>query len=102
MSSPIIIHIPHSLAVIPPHEVAKLFISGDALSQELLRMTDWHTDELFQVGEKTGTRLLLPVSRLVCAPERFPMTPTNRWQPKEWEPSTRGRPTDGRCAPVWS
>ena len=32
-------------------------------------MTDWYTDELFDFG--FGDRLVYPVSRLVCDPERF-------------------------------
>ncbi|MBE9565642.1 MAG: N-formylglutamate amidohydrolase [Proteobacteria bacterium] len=70
MSSPVIIHIPHAYAVIPERERARLAISDDDLRQELLRMTDWYTDELFDVGGE-ASRLIFPVSRLVVDPERF-------------------------------
>ncbi len=67
----VILHLPHASTVIPASEAAKLAISGEALAQELLRMTDWYTDELFEVGAELADRLLFPVSRLVVDPERF-------------------------------
>ena len=70
MSSPVIIHIPHASANIPECE-KKLALTAAELKRELLRMTDWYTDELFDVGGEAATRLFFPVSRLVCDPERF-------------------------------
>lgn len=70
MSSPVIIHIPHASASIPEREKKKLALSAAELKRELLRMTDWYTDELFDVGA-AASRLTFPVSRLVCDPERF-------------------------------
>jgi len=72
MSGPVIIHIPHSSASIPECENGKLALSGAGLRRELLRLTDWYTDELFDLAGDAATRLIYPVSRLVCDPERFP------------------------------
>jgi len=71
MSGPVIIHIPHSSASIPECEKEKLALSGEGLRRELLRMTDWYTDELFDLGGGAVERVLFPVSRMVCDPERF-------------------------------
>ena len=38
-------------------------------NEELLYMTDWYTDTLFQNG--IGTPIIAPVSRLICDTERF-------------------------------
>ena len=70
MSSPVIIHIPHASASIPECEKKKLALAAEDLQRELLRMTDWYTDELFDAGAG-ASRLKFPVSRLVCDPERF-------------------------------
>ena len=61
-----IIHIPHASTFIPP-ELRDAF-DAEKLSHEIEVMTDWYTDELFQCGEP---KLVFPVSRLVCDPERF-------------------------------
>jgi len=66
----VILHIPHSSALVPEHARLRLAISDDELEQELLRMTDWYTDELLDLGEEAA-RVIFPVSRLVCDPERF-------------------------------
>lgn len=65
-----IVHIPHASALIPA-EFEKQFLPGPGqLQDELLRMTDWYTDELF--GGLIGCRdVVFPVSRLVLDPERF-------------------------------
>jgi len=70
MAAHVIVHIPHSSALIPEQERAGLVIPDDKLKQELLRMTDWYTDQLFNLGE-TAIPVIFPVSRLVCDPERF-------------------------------
>ena len=66
----VILHIPHASTEIPPNEATKLAILGETLAQELLRMTDRYVDELFDPG-KRAARLVFPVSRLICDPERF-------------------------------
>ncbi|MSR86656.1 hypothetical protein EXS70_00575 [Candidatus Peribacteria bacterium] len=64
-----LLHIPHSSIKIPDDMRSTLLLSDDELHKELLRMTDWFTDLIFDVD---GTkRLVFPVSRLVCDPERF-------------------------------
>ena len=61
-----LLHIPHASVGIPPA------FSGDFcadLGKDLYHMTDRYTDELFDTGR--SDRLIFPVSRLVCDPERF-------------------------------
>ncbi|MCG3147918.1 MAG: hypothetical protein PCFJNLEI_01359 [Verrucomicrobiae bacterium] len=67
-----ILHIPHASRKIPA-EVRNQFLLTDAeLEQELLRMTDAYTDELFCGSLTTpDTTVVFPVSRLVLDPERF-------------------------------
>lgn len=57
-NSPVLIHVPHASTFIPP----------DDLTDELLKMTDLYTDELFDCRRDM---LVFPVSRLVCDVERF-------------------------------
>lgn len=64
--SPILIHVPHSSTFIPPNE-KKFFLKED-LSEELLKMTDLYTDELFDCGRDV---LAFSVSRLACDVEHF-------------------------------
>lgn len=64
----LILHIPHSSAVIPPEYRGEFLLSDAQLSLELARMTDALTDHLFFTRDE---RLVFPVSRLVCDPERF-------------------------------
>ena len=58
-----ILHIPHSAT-----DTKGVTFDCD-LEQELHRMTDWFTDKLFEHTE--ATRIVLPVSRLICDVERF-------------------------------
>ena len=60
-----ILHIPHSSTYIP------LDIEFDKkdISEDIERMTDWYTDDLFDNGAHTVVKL--EVSRLVCDVERF-------------------------------
>lgn len=64
----LILHIPHSSLVIPDEYRDEFIISDEALMAELFAMTDVYTDELFPCGYE---RIVFPVSRLVCDPERF-------------------------------
>jgi len=69
---PLIANIPHSSTSIPNHIRTSLLLNDDELHQELLRMTDRYTDELFsRVTTVGGTFLVYGVSRLVVDPERF-------------------------------
>jgi N-formylglutamate deformylase len=70
---PLIVHIPHSSVFIPEDERLTFFHSELELNDELLRMTDRYTDDLFSDAVKLGGTLFVNrVSRLVCDPERFP------------------------------
>ncbi len=66
-----ILHIPHSSTCIPREERGDIHLSDGALKVELLRMTDWYTDELFKLSDNIAISVVFPVSRLVVDPERF-------------------------------
>jgi len=65
----IILHIPHSRPDIPDDVRRGILLNDADLRRELLRMTDWYTDELFDTG--VGTAIVYHFSRLVADPERF-------------------------------
>jgi N-formylglutamate deformylase len=67
----VIIHIPHSSRVMPPDVRSAILLSDQTLDQELLRLTDAFTDELFEVEPSLATPIIFPVSRLVVDVERF-------------------------------
>lgn len=67
--APIILHIPHSRPDIPDDVRSDILLNDADLRRELLKMTDWYTEELFDVG--IGSAIVYPVSRLVADPERF-------------------------------
>jgi N-formylglutamate amidohydrolase len=68
---PLILHIPHSSAEVPPDVRSQLVLSDDELQRELLLMTDWYTDELFALAPEEAVSVRSTVSRLVVDPERF-------------------------------
>ena len=71
-SSPFIFHVPHSSAVIPGEYREHFVLSDEELRLELIRLTDWYTDDLFrEVGDLWGRSIRFPVSRLLVDPERF-------------------------------
>ena len=65
MKNEFVIHIPHASVRIPPECRAQFLIPPET---ELPSMTDWYTDELFDLPAR---QVVFPVSRLVCDPERF-------------------------------
>jgi N-formylglutamate amidohydrolase len=67
--SPLVLHIPHSSTVIPDGVRPSLLLTDAEVRQELLRMTDSYTDELFRCDGIAWVRF--PVSRIVVDPERF-------------------------------
>ena len=69
--TPLFTHIPHDSTVIPPAERADYLIAEDALSRELLRLTDWHTASLYAEGLPAADVVRAEVSRLVVDVERF-------------------------------
>jgi N-formylglutamate amidohydrolase len=67
-----VLHIPHSSQRVPTEERQDILLDDAALSNELLRMTDAYTDELFPLTPAEAGRVIFPISRLVCDVERFP------------------------------
>lgn len=65
----VLLHIPHASTAIPPEHRARFVLDDADLNRELLRVTDWFTDELFELGGVQ--RLIFGVSRLLVDPERF-------------------------------
>lgn len=69
---PLLVHIPHSSAYIPPEMKINYLLSNNDLQSELLKMTDRYTDEIFScVAELGGISVVYNYSRLVLDPERF-------------------------------
>jgi len=66
-----VLHIPHSSSFIPDEERKTILLSDKFLALELLKITDWYTDELFTSGSEECEVVLYPLSRLVLDPERF-------------------------------
>lgn len=63
----LILHIPHSSTEIP---LMKGYVVGeDVLEQEILKLTDWYTDEIFY--SETDIMVVAPFSRIFCDVERF-------------------------------
>ena len=58
----VILHIPHASKTIPLDVRKSLTISDDEITEELIRMTDSFTDELFDCGPELATKIVLPVS----------------------------------------
>ncbi len=72
MTPPVVIHVPHSSTVIPDEIRRTLAITDAELTDELLRMTDHFTHELFEIAPSEAVPVIAPVSRLVVDVERFP------------------------------
>lgn len=69
---PVIAHLPHASIVLPRPIRAEIPLSDAELQVELLRLTDWYTDDLFAPLTTHGvTRFVNRLSRLVFDPERF-------------------------------
>ncbi len=64
----IILHIPHSSIYIPFKD--GYMIDNEAIVSELLKLTDWYTDELFQADNAIVVKAQF--SRIFCDVERFP------------------------------
>ena len=66
-----VVHIPHDSFLIPEEFKASFVISEAELSRQQLAMSDAFTAELFSDDKIAKTRIINPVSRLVCDVERF-------------------------------
>ena len=67
MASKLILHIPHSSNAIPNKE--GYTVTEAELESEMLKLTDWYTDDLFDVEFAVPVRA--GFSRIFCDPERF-------------------------------
>jgi N-formylglutamate amidohydrolase len=65
----LILHIPHSSTYIPDNIRDQFCLSDNELNNEILKMTDHYTEELFDI--ENSKKVTFPVSRLVIDPERF-------------------------------
>ena len=63
----IILHIPHSSTKIPLHD--GYVSTQDAIQKEIIKLTDWYTDDLFDSEE--DDKIIAPFSRIFCDVERF-------------------------------
>lgn len=63
----LVLHIPHSSTEIP---LLDGYISShDEIQQEIIKLTDWYTDDLFD--SQVDDRIVTPFSRIFCDVERF-------------------------------
>lgn len=67
MKNKIILHIPHSSIHIPALE--GFIVDKDSLENEILKLTDWFTDDLFYSND--DEMIKAEFSRIFCDPERF-------------------------------
>ena len=67
MGEKIILHIPHSSTNIPLYE--GYLVDSIVLDKEILKLTDWFTDDLFHSDE--DEMIIAEFSRIFCDPERF-------------------------------
>jgi N-formylglutamate deformylase len=67
----LVFHIPHASKVIPKEYLKYFVLSPKELNEEILKMTDHYTDQLFEFDAITQKTLTFPVSRLLVDPERF-------------------------------
>ena len=63
----LILHIPHSSVNIPLLD--GYIKDADKINNELVKLTDWYTDELFY--SETDSMIIAPFSRIFCDVERF-------------------------------
>lgn len=67
MKKKVILHIPHSSVFIPNYN--GFVVSGSEITQEVLKMTDWFTEDLFFSEE--DEMIIADFSRIFCDAERF-------------------------------
>ena len=71
MKSPVLVHIPHASVAISKQDFGDFLTSQEEISQELIRLTDWYTDELFGQSWPLENVVKFQHSRLVVDVERF-------------------------------
>ena len=71
MDSPVLIHIPHASLAITREDFRDFLPSEGEMRHELVRLTDWHTDELFGGDWARQNVVQFQHSRLVVDVERF-------------------------------
>ena len=96
MDSPVLIHIPHASVAISKQDLGDFLPSEEIMEHELIRLTDWHTDELFGQYWPLQNVVQFQHSRLVVDVERFA---ANDQEPcakvgmgATYEKTTRGAP----------
>ena len=68
---PTILHLPHASTFIPEDLRQDFILSDQELLEEVNRITDHATDQIFQQAFPEAKAIVFPVSRLVVDPERF-------------------------------
>ncbi len=96
----VLLHVPHASLAIPAEVRSTFLLDDEALADELLRMSDRYTDELFALPPELALTMAYPVSRLVLDPNGSPTTPTSRWPKKGWASSTSRPPEEPAFEPV--
>ena len=71
MDSPVLIHIPHASTAISKGDFKDFLPSREEIRHELIRLTDWYTDELFGGDWAPQNMVKFQHSRLVVDVERF-------------------------------
>ena len=66
-----ILHLPHASTLIPEDLKNDFLLSDQDLQEELNRITDHATDQIFQQAFPKANAIVFPVSILVVDPERF-------------------------------
>ena len=67
----VVLHIPHNSTLIPANVRDQFTLSDAELNDEIKKMTDHHTQDLFGPGVNSSQIVAAPVSRLVVDVERF-------------------------------
>ena len=71
MNSPVLVHIPHASTAISKGDFKDFLPSAGEMRHELIRLTDWYTDELFGGDWAPQNVVQFQHSRLVVDVERF-------------------------------
>ena len=67
----VILHVPHDSTFIPATARNHFTLSHSELDDEILKMTDHFTKDLFADGVRDAQVIAAPISRLVVDMERF-------------------------------